>query len=143
MRTCYPVPMSAISARSRTRPWAATCRCTISAILATPPSARPTNIGAGAITMNYDGKEKHHTEIGDRAFIGCDTLLRAPIVIGADAATGAGSVVTRDVPPGMLAVGMPARITRHTQMSVDASSLPANDTEVNENSVARRHEETE
>ena len=101
------------------------------------------NIGAGAITMNYDGKEKHHTEIGDRAFIGCDTLLRAPIVIGADAATGAGSVVTRDVPPGMLAVGMPARITRHTQVSVDAPSLPANDTEVNENSVARRHEETE
>ena len=102
-----------------------------------------TNIGAGAITMNYDGKEKHHTEIGDHAFIGCDTLLRAPIVIGADAATGAGSVVTRDVPAGMLAVGMPARITRHTQVSGDAPSLPANDAELNENSSVARHEETE
>jgi bifunctional UDP-N-acetylglucosamine pyrophosphorylase/glucosamine-1-phosphate N-acetyltransferase len=67
------------------------------------------NIGAGTITLNYDGAQKHRTEIGDDVFIGSDTLLRAPIKIGRAAATGAGAVVTRDVPEGMLAVGMPAR----------------------------------
>jgi bifunctional UDP-N-acetylglucosamine pyrophosphorylase/glucosamine-1-phosphate N-acetyltransferase len=67
------------------------------------------NVGAGTITLNYDGAQKHRTEIGDRAFIGSDTLLRAPVKVGRDAATGAGSVVTKDVPEGMLAVGMPAR----------------------------------
>ena len=67
------------------------------------------NIGAGAITMNYDGVNKHRTTIGNDAFIGSDTLLRAPINIGEGAATGAGAVVTRDVAAGMLAVGMPAR----------------------------------
>lgn len=68
------------------------------------------NIGAGTITANYDGRQKHRTVIGDRAFIGSDTILRAPVTIGEDAVTGAGSVVTRDVPAGMLAVGVPARI---------------------------------
>ena len=67
------------------------------------------NIGAGAITMNYDGVNKHRTTIGNDAFIGSDTLLRAPITIGEGAATGAGAVVTKDVAPGMLAVGVPAR----------------------------------
>jgi bifunctional UDP-N-acetylglucosamine pyrophosphorylase/glucosamine-1-phosphate N-acetyltransferase len=67
------------------------------------------NIGAGAITMNYDGVTKHRTTIGNDAFIGSDTLLRAPITIGDGAVTGAGAVVTKDVAPGMLAVGMPAR----------------------------------
>lgn len=67
------------------------------------------NIGAGTITLNYDGTRKHRTEIGDDAFIGSDTLLRAPVKVGKGAATGAGSVVTKDVPDGMLAVGMPAR----------------------------------
>ena len=67
------------------------------------------NIGAGTITMNYDGVNKHRTTIGNDAFIGSDTLLRAPITIGAGAATGAGAVVTRDVAAGMLAVGVPAR----------------------------------
>lgn len=67
------------------------------------------NIGAGTITLNYDGVRKHRTEIGDDAFIGSDTLLRAPVKIGKGAATGAGSVVTKDVADGMLAVGMPAR----------------------------------
>ena len=67
------------------------------------------NIGAGTITLNYDGAQKHRTEIGDDAFIGSDTLLRAPVKVGRGAATGAGAVVTRDVPEGMLAVGMPAR----------------------------------
>jgi bifunctional UDP-N-acetylglucosamine pyrophosphorylase/glucosamine-1-phosphate N-acetyltransferase len=62
------------------------------------------NIGAGSITCNYDGLDKHSTVIGDRAFLGSDTMLVAPVEIGADARTGAGSVITRDVPPGALAV---------------------------------------
>jgi bifunctional UDP-N-acetylglucosamine pyrophosphorylase/glucosamine-1-phosphate N-acetyltransferase len=67
------------------------------------------NIGAGAITMNYDGVNKHRTTIGNDAFIGSDTLLRAPVTIGEGAVTGAGAVVTKDVAPGMVAVGVPAR----------------------------------
>lgn len=68
------------------------------------------NIGAGAITCNYDGSRKQHTTIGDNAFIGSDTMLVAPVTIGAGARTGAGSVVTHDVPPGQLALGVPARV---------------------------------
>ncbi len=68
------------------------------------------NIGAGTITANYDGKRKSRTVIGRGAFIGSDTILRAPVTVGEGAYTGAGSVVTRDVPPGKLAVGVPARI---------------------------------
>jgi bifunctional UDP-N-acetylglucosamine pyrophosphorylase/glucosamine-1-phosphate N-acetyltransferase len=68
------------------------------------------NIGAGAITANFDGRDKHETTIGDGAFIGSDTILRAPVAVGEGAYTGAGSVVTRDVPPGKIAVGVPARI---------------------------------
>jgi bifunctional UDP-N-acetylglucosamine pyrophosphorylase/glucosamine-1-phosphate N-acetyltransferase len=67
------------------------------------------NIGAGAITANFDGTEKHRTTIGDGAFIGVDTMLRAPVSIGPGARTGAGAVVTRDVPAGETVVGMPAR----------------------------------
>ncbi len=62
------------------------------------------NIGAGTITCNYDGYEKHPTEIGDGAFIGSDTMLVAPLKIGDRAITGAGSVITRDVPADALAV---------------------------------------
>jgi bifunctional UDP-N-acetylglucosamine pyrophosphorylase/glucosamine-1-phosphate N-acetyltransferase len=69
-----------------------------------------TNVGAGTITANYDGVHKHHTEIGKGVFLGVDTMLRAPITLGDGARTGAGAVVTRDVPPGKLAVGVPARI---------------------------------
>ena len=68
------------------------------------------NIGAGSITANYDGSHKHATTIGDRAFIGVDTMLIAPLTVGEGARTGAGAVVTRDVPAGKLAVGVPARI---------------------------------
>lgn len=67
------------------------------------------NVGAGTITLNYDGANKHHTEVGDDAFIGSGSLLRAPVRVGKGAATGAGSIVTKDVPDGMLAVGAPAR----------------------------------
>ncbi|HEX5478211.1 MAG TPA: bifunctional UDP-N-acetylglucosamine diphosphorylase/glucosamine-1-phosphate N-acetyltransferase GlmU, partial [Dehalococcoidia bacterium] len=68
------------------------------------------NIGAGTITANYDGTSKNRTVIGDGAFIGSDSMLVAPVRIGAGARTSAGSVVTRDVPDGMLALGAPARI---------------------------------
>lgn len=71
---------------------------------------RRVNIGAGTITLNYDGVRKHRTEIGDDAFIGSDTLLRAPVKVGKNAATGAGAVVTKDVPDDMIAIGMPARM---------------------------------
>ncbi|MDI6900973.1 MAG: bifunctional UDP-N-acetylglucosamine diphosphorylase/glucosamine-1-phosphate N-acetyltransferase GlmU [Anaerosomatales bacterium] len=62
------------------------------------------NIGAGTITCNYDGVRKHKTVIGDRAFIGSDTMLVAPVRIGQGATTGAGSAIARDVPDGALAV---------------------------------------
>jgi bifunctional UDP-N-acetylglucosamine pyrophosphorylase / glucosamine-1-phosphate N-acetyltransferase len=70
------------------------------------------NIGAGTITCNYDGERKHPTVIGDNVFIGSDTMLVAPVKIGERARTGAGSVVTKDVPPDSLAVGVPARVIR-------------------------------
>ncbi len=70
------------------------------------------NIGAGVITCNYDGKEKHATVIGEDVFVGSDTMLVAPVVLGDGARTGAGSVVTKDVPPDTLAVGAPARAIR-------------------------------
>jgi bifunctional UDP-N-acetylglucosamine pyrophosphorylase/glucosamine-1-phosphate N-acetyltransferase len=70
------------------------------------------NIGAGTITCNYDGAQKNRTVIGDDAFIGSDTLLIAPVTIGARARTGAGAVVNKDIPPDSLAVGMPARVIR-------------------------------
>ena len=67
------------------------------------------NIGAGTITCNYDGERKHRTIIGEGAFVGSDTMLVAPVEIGDGAKTGAGSVVTRDVPPGTVAYGVPAK----------------------------------
>jgi bifunctional UDP-N-acetylglucosamine pyrophosphorylase/glucosamine-1-phosphate N-acetyltransferase len=69
-----------------------------------------TNIGAGAITANWDGIDKHPTTIGEGVFIGVDTMLIAPVSVGDGAKTGAGAVVTKDVPPDTLAVGVPARI---------------------------------
>lgn len=78
------------------------------------------NIGAGAITANYDGERKHATVIGDGAFIGVDTMLRAPVTIGPGARTGAGAVVTRDVPAGKTVVGMPARPIEARRRSRDA-----------------------
>jgi bifunctional UDP-N-acetylglucosamine pyrophosphorylase/glucosamine-1-phosphate N-acetyltransferase len=67
------------------------------------------NIGAGTITCNFDGVKKNPTKIGDGAFIGSDTMLVAPVNIGKEAHTGAGAVVTKDVPDQTLAVGVPAR----------------------------------
>ena len=67
------------------------------------------NVGAGAITCNYDGDAKHETVIGNDAFIGSDTMLVAPVRIGDAAATGAGAVVTKDVPANSTVIGVPAR----------------------------------
>jgi bifunctional UDP-N-acetylglucosamine pyrophosphorylase / glucosamine-1-phosphate N-acetyltransferase len=71
-----------------------------------------TNIGAGTITCNYDGEKKHPTEIGEDAFIGSDTMLVAPLKLGNGARTGAGAIVTKNVPDDTLVVGMPARAIR-------------------------------
>jgi bifunctional UDP-N-acetylglucosamine pyrophosphorylase/glucosamine-1-phosphate N-acetyltransferase len=70
-----------------------------------------TNIGAGTITANYDGRDKHRTTIGSRAFVGSGTIFVAPSELGDGGSTGAGAVVTRDtrVPPGAVYVGVPAR----------------------------------
>jgi bifunctional UDP-N-acetylglucosamine pyrophosphorylase/glucosamine-1-phosphate N-acetyltransferase len=65
---------------------------------------RGANIGAGTITCNYDGVRKHRTVIGDGAFVGSDTMLVAPVRIGADAVTAAGSAISRDVPDGSLGI---------------------------------------
>jgi bifunctional UDP-N-acetylglucosamine pyrophosphorylase/glucosamine-1-phosphate N-acetyltransferase len=71
--------------------------------------AENVNIGAGTITCNYDGVRKNPTEIGENAFIGSDTMLVAPVKIGARAKTGAGAVVTKNVEEDTLVVGVPAR----------------------------------
>ncbi|HEV8593694.1 MAG TPA: bifunctional UDP-N-acetylglucosamine diphosphorylase/glucosamine-1-phosphate N-acetyltransferase GlmU [Pyrinomonadaceae bacterium] len=68
-----------------------------------------TNIGAGVITCNYDGKNKHETHIGDNVKIGSNTMLVAPVTVGDGAMTGAGSVVTKDVEAGEVVVGVPAK----------------------------------
>lgn len=63
------------------------------------------NCGCGTVTVNYDGKNKHRTVIGDNAFVGCNTSLVAPVTVGAGAYTGAGSVITKDIPEETLAIG--------------------------------------
>jgi len=71
------------------------------------------NIGAGTITCNFDGEHKHPTVIEENVFIGSDSLLVAPLHIGAGAKTGAGSVVTHDIPSRTVAYGVPARVRRY------------------------------
>ena len=69
------------------------------------------NVGAGTVVANYDGRKKHHTEVGEGAFIGSGTILVAPVKVGSASTTGAGSVVLsgRDVPDGTVVVGVPAK----------------------------------
>jgi bifunctional UDP-N-acetylglucosamine pyrophosphorylase/glucosamine-1-phosphate N-acetyltransferase len=71
-----------------------------------------TNIGAGTVTCNYDGVNKHETIVEDDVKIGSDTMLVAPVRVGARSKTGAGSVVTRDVPPDSLVAGVPAEVKK-------------------------------
>lgn len=71
-----------------------------------------TNIGAGTVTCNYDGVKKHETIIEDDVKIGSDTMLVAPVRVGARSVTGAGSVVTKDVPPDSLVAGVPAEVKK-------------------------------
>lgn len=84
-----------------------------------------TNVGAGTITANYDGVRKHRTTIGEHVFLGVDTMLRAPVTLGDGSKTGAGAVVTRDVPAGKLAVGVPARIREQRPVAPAAHTGPA------------------
>jgi len=88
-----------------------------------------TNVGAGTITCNYDGVDKHRTVVGEGVFLGSDTMLIAPVSLGDGARTGAGSVVNRDVPPGEVVVGVPARPIaarkRRRDTSATAPDTPA------------------
>ncbi len=70
------------------------------------------NIGAGTVTCNYDGVMKHRTEIGERAFIGSDTMLVAPVKVGARALTGSGSVITEDVPDDAVAIARAHQVVK-------------------------------
>jgi bifunctional UDP-N-acetylglucosamine pyrophosphorylase/glucosamine-1-phosphate N-acetyltransferase len=80
------------------------------------------NVGAGSITANYDGTRKNRTILGDDVFLGCDTVLVAPVTIHEGSKTGAGSVVNRDVPPHTTVVGVPARpIVKRTTPALDGS----------------------
>lgn len=77
------------------------------------------NVGAGTITANFNGEVKNKTQIGDGAFVGVDTMLVAPVKLGKGSRTGAGSVVTKDVPDGATAVGVPARVVRRKTVGAD------------------------
>jgi bifunctional UDP-N-acetylglucosamine pyrophosphorylase/glucosamine-1-phosphate N-acetyltransferase len=70
------------------------------------------NVGAGAITCNYDGVNKHQTTIGDGVFVGSDSTLVAPVTLGAGAYVAAGSCITEDVPEGALALGRSRQTTK-------------------------------
>ena len=82
------------------------------------------NVGAGTVTANFDGVEKHATTIGDRVSLGVDSMLVAPVTIGDGARTGAGAVVTRDVPPGKTVVGMPARPIEAAEARTEEGRTP-------------------
>jgi bifunctional UDP-N-acetylglucosamine pyrophosphorylase/glucosamine-1-phosphate N-acetyltransferase len=86
-----------------------------------------TNVGAGTITANFDGRVKHRTRVGRGAFLGVDTMLVAPVEVGDGAKTGAGAVVTRDVPAGRLAVGVPARLRAPRDPADPADPPPASE----------------
>jgi len=81
------------------------------------------NIGAGSITCNYDGVKKNHTTIGDRTFIGSDTMMVAPVNVGSDVEVGAGSVITDDVPDGALALGRARQVVKPGWMEKHRESM--------------------
>jgi bifunctional UDP-N-acetylglucosamine pyrophosphorylase / glucosamine-1-phosphate N-acetyltransferase len=78
------------------------------------------NVGAGVITGNYDGRLKHRTVVEEEAFLGINTMLRAPVRIGRGAVTGAGAVVLHDVAPGSVVAGVPARVIHGTSDGGDS-----------------------
>ena len=82
------------------------------------------NIGAGAITCNYDGFAKYQTRIDDRAFVGTNASLVAPITIGEGAYIGSGSVITKDVPPGALAVERSHQVVKEGWVARRAQRQP-------------------
>jgi bifunctional UDP-N-acetylglucosamine pyrophosphorylase/glucosamine-1-phosphate N-acetyltransferase len=84
-----------------------------------------TNIGAGTVTCNYDGKNKHQTTIEHDVKIGSDTMLVAPVRVGARAVTAAGSVVTEDVAPDTLVAGVPAKVKKRLARADEAADAPA------------------
>ena len=86
-----------------------------------------TNIGAGTITCNYDGKNKHETVIEDEVKIGSDTMLVAPVRVGRNSVTGAGSVVTKDVPPDTLVAGVPAQVKKRLSESAKITTEDTKD----------------
>jgi bifunctional UDP-N-acetylglucosamine pyrophosphorylase/glucosamine-1-phosphate N-acetyltransferase len=81
------------------------------------------NVGAGTITCNYDGRRKNATTIGDDVLLGSDTLLVAPVRVGRGARTGAGAVITHDVPDGALVTGVPGRIRERSSVSEGSSTV--------------------
>jgi bifunctional UDP-N-acetylglucosamine pyrophosphorylase/glucosamine-1-phosphate N-acetyltransferase len=89
-----------------------------------------TNIGAGTITCNYDGKNKHQTTIEHDVKIGSDTMLVAPVRVGARSVTGAGSVVTEDVPPDTLVAGVPAKVKKKLTRPEEAPETQATEEEL-------------
>ena len=100
------------------------------------------NIGAGTITANYDGQNKHRTSIGDGAFVSVDTMFVAPVSLGDGAYTGAGSVITDDVPPGELGIAR-ARQTnvagygeRRKQRDLESRPAVGNDKNVLQDSAS-------
>ncbi|MBN2470586.1 MAG: bifunctional UDP-N-acetylglucosamine diphosphorylase/glucosamine-1-phosphate N-acetyltransferase GlmU [Anaerolineae bacterium] len=93
------------------------------------------NIGAGTITCNYDGVNKHRTIIGAGAFIGSDTMLIAPVEIGAGAQTGAGAVVRHAVPAGKVAVGVPARVIGDSRIAAARAAKKAAQAAENDNNT--------
>jgi bifunctional UDP-N-acetylglucosamine pyrophosphorylase/glucosamine-1-phosphate N-acetyltransferase len=81
------------------------------------------NIGAGTITCNYDGYNKHRTKIGSRVFIGSDTALVAPVTVGDGAITGAGSVITDDIPADAFAVARGKQVNKPGRAAVMRETL--------------------
>ncbi|MDQ3803930.1 MAG: bifunctional UDP-N-acetylglucosamine diphosphorylase/glucosamine-1-phosphate N-acetyltransferase GlmU [Acidobacteriota bacterium] len=98
-----------------------------------------TNIGAGTVTCNYDGKQKHPTHIGDDVKVGSDTMFVAPVNVGSRSVTGAGSVVTEDVPPDTLVAGVPAKVKK--RLPREAASEPSESKDKEEVTAAVRGDE--
>ena len=98
-----------------------------------------TNIGAGTITCNYDGKSKHQTHIGDGVKIGSDTMLVAPVTVGDGAVTGAGSVVTSDVEADTLVAGVPAKVKKRLSKELDRRRKPRKKKQIKTHRRKRSH----